>query len=162
MPSLLLTTIITITRCKSTKRFLRMLSSRLMSTLSRYQYRWALAAYNAKINQPAIDILVKLVRKKDLDAELDKAVAKLLYAVYAAREKSGGSKANTKELSVRPLRRFIRKSPDDKDADAARLLIAQTAANATVALKSLASIGSSERFEGDVERTAFLPHRERV
>ena len=122
--------------------------------LSLYQYRWALAAYNAKINQPAIDILVKLVRKKNLDVELDKAVTKLLYAVYAAREKSGGSKANTKELR-KAAQRFIRKSPDDKDADAARLLIAQTAANATVALKSLDSIGSSERFEGDVERTAF-------
>ncbi len=122
--------------------------------LSRYQYRWALAAYNAKINQPAIDLLVKLVRKKDIDPELDKAVAKLLYAVYAAREKNSGSKANMKELR-KAAQRFIRKSPDDKDADAARLLIAQTAANAAVALKSLSSIESTDKFKGDVERTAF-------
>jgi tetratricopeptide (TPR) repeat protein len=122
--------------------------------LTRYRYRWALACYNAKIYQPAVDLLEKLVRIKGLDPELDKAITKLLYAVYAAREKGGGDKANMKELR-KAAQRFIRKSPEDKDTDAARLMVAQTAANASVALESLKGIKSSGQFTGDVERTAF-------
>ena len=122
--------------------------------LARYRYRWALAAYNAKIYQPAVDLLEKLVRIQNLEPELDKAVAKLLYAVYAAREKGGADKANKKQLR-KAAQRFIRKSPEDKDTDAARLMVAQTAANASVALQSLKSIKSSQKFKGEVERTAF-------
>jgi len=122
--------------------------------LTRYRYRWALASYNAKIYQPAVDLLEKLVRIQDLEPELDKAITKLLYAVYTAREKGGGDKANMKQLR-KAAQRFIRKSPEDKDADAARLMVAQTAANASVALQSLKAIKSSKQFKGDVERTAF-------
>ncbi len=122
--------------------------------LDHYRYRWALAAYKAEIYQPAVDILEKLQRKKDLSDELDKATAKLLYAVYAAREASGGSIANRKSLRV-AAQRYVSKSPDDKDADAARLMIAQTSSNASTALQSLNAIKSSSKLSGDVERTAY-------
>ena len=46
-----------------------------------------------------IDILEKLQRKKNLNPELDVASAKLLYAVYSAKEDAGGGSAqNTKKL----------------------------------------------------------------
>ena len=122
--------------------------------LTNYRYRWALAAYKAGINQPAVTILEKLVRAKHLDPQLDKAAAKLLYAVYAAREQSGGSKTNRKALRT-AAQRFIRKNPDDPSADSARLMMAQTASNATTALKSLGQVKSPRKLKGDVERTAF-------
>ncbi len=122
--------------------------------LSNYQYHWALSAYKAEIYQPAVDILEKMTRQKDLVPELDQAVTKLLYAVYAAREQAGGSNANRASLR-QAAERFVRKSPKDRDADAARLMIAQTASNASSALKSLNEIQSSSRLKGDVERTAY-------
>ena len=124
--------------------------------LSNYRYHWAVAAYKAEIYQPAVGILEKLLRKKDLAPELDKASAKLLYAVYAAREGAGGSAANRRSLRG-AAERFVRKSPKDADADAARLMIAQTSSNASTALKSLAGISakSKSRLKGDVERTAY-------
>ena len=122
--------------------------------LSNYRYRWALAAYKAGINQPAVTILEKLIRAKDLDPALDKAAAKLLYAVYAARERSGGSSTNRKALRT-AAQRFIRKNPDDPSADSARLMMAQTASNATTALKTLGQVRSPRKLKGDVERTAF-------
>ncbi len=121
---------------------------------TRYRYRWALAAYKAEIYQPAVDILEKMQRKKGLDPELDKATAKLLYAVYAAREQTSGSVANRKLLRT-AAQRFVRKSPGDADADAARLMIAQTSSSASTALKSLKSIKSTKKLNGDVERTAY-------
>lgn len=124
--------------------------------LSNYRYHHAVAAYKAEIYQPAIDILEKLLRKKNLAPELDKASAKLLYAVYAAREGAGGSAANRNSLRG-AAERFVRKSPKDADADAARLMIAQTSSNASTALKSLAGISSKSKskLKGDVERTAY-------
>ncbi|MGR8919254.1 MAG: hypothetical protein ACU85V_06530 [Gammaproteobacteria bacterium] len=124
--------------------------------LDYYRYRWAVAAYKAKIHQPAVDILEKLLRQKNLSAELDTQATKLLYAVYAAREQAGGSAANRKALRV-AAQRFVRKSPKDPAADGARLMIAQTASNASSALKSLDQISGSskKRMQGDVERTAY-------
>lgn len=122
--------------------------------LNYYRYRWAVAAYKAEIYQPAANILEKLTRAKNLSAELDKSVAKLLYAVYAAREQTGGSNANRKALR-NAAQRFVRKSPNDAAADGARLMIAQTASNAASALQSLNSIKSTGKLKGDVERTAF-------
>lgn len=124
--------------------------------LSNYRYRWALAAYKAEIYQPAVDILEKLLRQKDLVPEIDQAATKLLYAVYAAREQAGGSLANRKALR-NAAQRFVRKSPKDSDADAARLMIAQTSSNASTALKSLNQISSSskKKLKGDVERAAY-------
>ncbi|MEQ8232372.1 MAG: hypothetical protein RLW61_00915 [Gammaproteobacteria bacterium] len=122
--------------------------------LDYYRFRWALAAYKAQIYQPAVDVLERLLRKKDLPAETQKASAKLLYAVYAARETGGGSPANRKALRS-AAQRFVKLSPNDKDADAARLMIAQTASNASTALNALGDIKSANRLKGDVERTAF-------
>lgn len=123
--------------------------------LTNYRYRWALAAYRAEIYGPAVDILEKLVRQKDLVPELDKASSKLLYAVYASREKAGGSKKNRKLLRT-AAQRFIRKNPDDPSADSARLMMAQTAANASTALKTLNQVKAPRELKGDVERTAFF------
>ena len=122
--------------------------------LSNYQYRWALAAYRAGIFQPSVAILEKLVRAKDLAPELDQAAAKLLYAVYAAREQGGGSSTNRKSLRT-AAQRFIRKNPDDPGADSARLMMAQTASNAATALKALGKVKAPRKLKGDVERTAF-------
>ncbi len=124
--------------------------------LSNYQYHYAVAAYKAEIYQPAIDTLEKLQRRKNLPAELDAASVKLLYAVYAAREQAGGSSANRNALR-KAAQRFVRKSPKDADADAARLMIAQTSSNASTALKSLGqmSAASKSKLKGDVERTAY-------
>ena len=53
---------------------------------SNYRYRWALSAYKAKIFQPAIDILEKLQRKKNLNPELDVASVKLaLCSIFCER-----------------------------------------------------------------------------
>lgn len=123
--------------------------------LSRFRYRWALAAYKAEIFQPAVGILEKLVRRKDLDPELDTAASKLLYATYAAREQKGGSAVNRKSLRT-AAQRFIRKSPNDPAADSARLMMAQTASNANAALKQLGQVSSPSKLGGEVERTAFL------
>ena len=122
--------------------------------LSNYRYRWALAAYRNKIYQPAIDILEKLIRRPNLVPELDKAASKLLYAVYATREQAASSAPNRKALRT-AAQRFIRKNPDDAGADSARLLMAQTASNATTALKALGQVRSPSKLKGDVERTAF-------
>ncbi|MEQ8663693.1 MAG: hypothetical protein RLW62_22985 [Gammaproteobacteria bacterium] len=122
--------------------------------LDYYRFRWALAAYKAQIYQPAVDVLERLLRQKNLAAETNKAATKLLYAVYAARESSGGSPANRRALRE-AAQRFVKQSPNDKDADAARLMIAQTAANASTALDALGDIRSANRLKGDVERTAF-------
>jgi len=122
--------------------------------LDYYRFRWAVAAYKAQIYQPAVTVLEKLLRKKDLAPETDKAATKLLYAVYAAREAAGGSPANRRALRE-AAQRFVKQSPQDKDADAARLMIAQTAANASSALDALGDIRSANRLKGDVERTAF-------
>ncbi|MGE0483103.1 MAG: hypothetical protein AB7Q81_03095 [Gammaproteobacteria bacterium] len=122
--------------------------------LDYYRYRWAVAAYKAEIYQPAIDQLERLLRKKDLAAETNQAATKLLYAVYAAREASGGSIANRKSLRI-AAQRFVQQSPQDRDADSARLMIAQTANNAATALQSLSGIKSSDKLNGDVERTAY-------
>ncbi len=122
--------------------------------LSYYRYRWAVAAYKAEIYQPAVTILEKLLREKNLPEDLDKNASKLLYAVYAAREQGGGSAANRKSLR-QAAQRFVRKSPNDADADSARLMIAQTASNASTALQSLNQIQSSGKFKGDVQRTAY-------
>jgi len=121
---------------------------------SNYRYRWALSAFKAKIYQPAIDILEKLQRKKNLNQELDVASAKLLYAIYAAKEDGGSSSARNRKNLRKAARRFVRKSPNDPDADSARLLIAQTTSNAKSALRSLDQI-SSNKLKGDVGRTAF-------
>ena len=120
---------------------------------SNYRYKWALSAYQAKIYQPAITILEKLERKKDLSDELDKATAKLLYAVYAAKEANNSSPANKRKLRL-AAKKFVRKSPADPDADSARLVIAQTTSNAKSALNSLKDISSGE-LRTDVGRTAF-------
>ncbi|MCA8976901.1 MAG: hypothetical protein KDC98_19415 [Planctomycetes bacterium] len=122
--------------------------------LDYYRYRWAVAAYKAEIYQPAIEQLEKLLRKKDLAEETNKAATKLLYAVYAAREASGGSIANRKSLRI-AAQRFVQQSPQDRDADSARLMIAQTANNAATALQSLSGIKSANKMNGDVERTAY-------
>ena len=110
---------------------------------------WALSAYQAKIYQPAITILEKLERKKDLSDELDKATAKLLYAVYAAKEANNSSPANKRKLRL-AAKKFIRKSPADPDADSARLVIAQTTSSAKSALNSLKDICTHDDTNVDI------------
>ncbi|MEX2480066.1 MAG: hypothetical protein WD928_04310 [Gammaproteobacteria bacterium] len=122
--------------------------------LDHYRYRWALAAYKAEIYQPAVGILERLLRKKDLADSIDRDATKLLYATYAAREAAGGSAANRKALRG-AAQRFVSHNPNDKDADTARLMIAQTSANASTALQSLGEIRQSGKLGGDVERTAY-------
>ena len=60
---------------------------------------------------------------------------------------------NRKKLRIAAVKRFVRKSPTDPDADSATL-IAQTTSNAKSALKSLNQI-SSKKLKSDVGRTAF-------
>lgn len=123
--------------------------------LSRFRYRWALAAYRAEIFQPAVSILEKLVRRKDLAPDVDQAASKLLYATYAAREQKGGNAGNRKALRT-AAQRFIRKNPDDPSVDSARLMMAQTASNADAALRQLGQVRAPKQLGGEVERTAFL------
>ncbi len=122
--------------------------------LNHYRYRWAVAAYKAGIYQTAASVLEQLLRKKTLNPETDKAASKLLYAVYTAREVNGGSSSNRKLLRA-AAQRFIKKSPNDPDADSARLVVAQTSSNSNTALKSLKQIKSKSKLGGNVERTAF-------
>ena len=120
--------------------------------LDGYRYRWALAAYHAGNYHAAARILEKLARRQGLAADIDKAVAKLLYAVQLAR----GSDALTSRKSMRlAAQQFVNKNPEDPEADSARLIIAQTSSGADDALEALNHIRSKSKHGGDVERTAF-------
>lgn len=120
--------------------------------LDGYRYRWALAAYNARSYQTAARILERLARRQDLATEIDKAAAKLLYAVRVAG--TGDSKANLKSMRT-AAQQFVNKNPDDPEADSARLIIAQTSSNSDNALETLKQIRSKSKLGGVVERTAF-------
>ena len=120
--------------------------------LDGYRYRWALAAYNAGSYHAAARILETLARQQGLASDIDKAVAKLLYAVQLAR--GGASPARRKSMRL-AAQQFINKNPDDPDADSARLIIAQTSADTDYALDVLNQIRSRSHHGGDVERTAF-------
>ena len=124
------------------------------ASLDRFRYRWALAAYRGDILAPAIKILDQLSSKSDLEPDLAQSVAKLLYVVHAKREHAGGSRSNRKALRT-AAQRFIASAPDDPDTDSARLMIAQTAANASTALRALDAVKAPQRFKGNVEKTAF-------
>ncbi|MEM7540501.1 MAG: hypothetical protein AAF384_02825 [Pseudomonadota bacterium] len=119
-----------------------------------YRYRWALAAYKDGILGTAADILEKQRRLKDLDPDLQRSIAKLLYVVYAAREQKGGSSDNRRALRS-AAQNFIQKSPNDPGADSARLMIAQTSNNVSAARKSLSQVRSKESLQGAFEATAF-------
>lgn len=121
--------------------------------LNNYRYRWALAAYKSDIFEPAIDVLNKLLAQPRLSGELDEAGSKLLYAIYATREQKGGSQANHQKLREAAAR-FVSRSPHDPAADAARLMIAQTATSAGAALQQLGQASSAEA-KAQIGRTAF-------
>jgi len=121
--------------------------------LDNYRYRWALAAYKSAIYEPAIGILNKLVGRKDLAQDLDEASAKLLYAIHAARERKSSTSSGRQALRV-AAERFVARSPHDPAADAARLVIAQTANSAATALNQMHNMASAEMRQ-EVGRTAF-------
>ncbi len=121
--------------------------------LSGYRYRWAVAAYKQGIYQPAIDILEQLLRAPALPDDVDQAASKLLYAVHASRDARSNSPTSRQQLR-NAAQRFVSKNPNDTDADAARMMIAQTAPDAKIALQQLSEIKSS-KYKGEVERTAF-------
>ena len=120
--------------------------------LDGFRYHWAFAAYKAENYQAVPGILEKLGRRKGLPAKIDQAAAKLLYSVHLAL-------ALRDKTSYRALhsaaQRFVNKSPDDPDADRARLLAAQTSQNVDAALHTLRQIRSTTEFNGAVERTSF-------
>ena len=121
--------------------------------LNNYRYRWALAAYKSNIFEPAIDVLTKLLAKPGLSGELDQEGSKLLYAIYAQRERKAGSEINRKALRM-AAERFVNKNPHDAAADAARLVIVQTSSNANTALQQMDNM-SSGQMKNEVGRTAF-------
>ena len=122
--------------------------------LEGFRYRWAFAAYKAGSYQTALRILEKLTRQQRLTTELDKAVAKLLYTVHAARELSGAAKTDRKSLHA-AAQQFVKKNPDDPEADNARLYLAHTLPGIDDSMKMLGRIRSNAQFGGEVERTAF-------
>ena len=122
--------------------------------LDGFRYRWAYAAYKDGSYQAALRILEKLARRQRLTTELDKAVAKLLYTVHAARELSGAANTDRKSLHA-AAQQFVNKNPDDPEADNVRLYLAHTLPGIDNSLEILGRIQSGAQFGGEVERTAF-------
>ena len=121
--------------------------------LNYYRYRWAVAAYKSDIFDPAIDVLNKLIAKPTLSDELDQAASKLLYAIYATRDRKGAPESNRKNLREAAAR-FVSRSPNDPAAQGARLVIARNADSAGAALKQMDQV-SSPQAKAEIGRTAF-------
>ena len=121
--------------------------------LNYYRYRWAVAAYKSDIFDPAIDVLNKVIAKPNLTEELDQAASKLLYAIYATRDRKGAPESNRKNLREAAAR-FVSRSPNDPAAEAARLVIARNADSAGTALKQMDQV-SSPQAKAEIGRTAF-------
>ena len=122
--------------------------------IDNYRYRWAVANFKAKHYQSAVSILERLVRRKHLSIEINKAATKLLFAAASARESGTNSAVNRASLRA-AAQRLVSKYPSDRDSDVARLVIAQTTSNTEDALNSLAKIKSNPKLRGDVERATY-------
>lgn len=120
----------------------------------RFRYRYAVAALRADLTSETAQIAERLLAAKNLEPELRTAATKLAY-VARARRSASHSTADAREALERAARRFVAASPSDPDADGARVLLAQSSADPDGALRLLAGVKSTSRFQGDAESTRY-------
>ncbi len=121
---------------------------------NRFRYRYAVACLKADLNDDAAEIADDLLDAPRLEAELERAAAKLAYVARAKRpdaKSTGGSRAELKAAA----QRFIKLNPADPDALGARITLAQSAGDTAGALKLLSQIKSPAGAAGSVETSRF-------
>ena len=118
------------------------------------RFRYALSLLNAGSFHSAATNAERVLKGKNLDAQTQRAATKLAYVARVSR------KANHTPASREALRksaeRLIRVYPDDKDADAARLTIAQTTTSSKKAHAMLNAIEAPKEMQASVRQTQFF------
>lgn len=120
----------------------------------RFRYRHAAACYRAGLSIESAQIAERLLKTPKLESSLRKAAIKLAYVARAQRLDAASTADARAALSV-AARRFLDATPDDPDADGARVILAQSTGDTGTALKLLSGVKSDERFQGGVETTRF-------
>ena len=121
---------------------------------NRFRYRYAVACLKADLNDDAAKIAEKLLDAPRLEAELERAAAKLAYVARAKRpdaKSTSGARSDLKEAA----QRFIKLNPSDPDALGARVMLAQNAGDTKGALALLAKVKSPASAQGSIENARF-------
>ncbi|MGD9604084.1 MAG: hypothetical protein AB7O21_19970 [Gammaproteobacteria bacterium] len=119
----------------------------------RFRYRYAVALLKSDVNGDAAREAEKLLRA-GVDAEVQQAATKLAYIARARNAEVQTNDASRAALAT-AAKRFLARSPNDADADGARLLLAQQSGESGAAMRYLDGVKSSGRFAGGVQRTRF-------
>lgn len=122
---------------------------------NRFRYRWAVACLKADLNDAAARIADDLVDSPRLEAEVERAAAKLAFVARAKRpdaKNTGSSRAALNDAA----KRFIKSNPSDPDALGARVLLAQNAGDTQSALKLLANIKAPAGAQGSIDTTRYF------
>ena len=135
------------------KEFFAQVEYRGKVNYDRIRYRHALACYKAKLNDNAAIIAESLLRNKNLDAETKKAAVKLAYVARATRK---GKPTNASRAAMqRAAERFVTAYPNDRDADGARLRVAQQTSDSNKAFYMLNKVKTPAKLKGGVQQTKF-------
>src|SRR5690606_4101544 len=90
----------------------------------RFMYRWAVACFRSDLTADAARIAERLLARRGLEDEVRKAAIKLAYLAQAERATAKSTEESRAALAA-AARRFVETSPGDRDADGARVVLAQ-------------------------------------
>ncbi|MSQ67163.1 MAG: hypothetical protein EXR83_03060 [Gammaproteobacteria bacterium] len=121
----------------------------------RFKYRYAVASLKSDLNEEAARLADQLLQTPKLEPDVMKAATKLAYVARARRMASKSTLASREELA-RAARHFLEVSPNDPDANGARINLAQSLGDTTAALRLLNGIKSPANARGSIETARFF------
>lgn len=121
----------------------------------RFKYRYAVASLKSNLNDEAAQLADQLLQTPNLEADVVKAATKLAYVARARRMASKSTLAS-REALARAARHFLEASPNDPDANGARINLAQSLGDTDAALRLLKGVKSPANARGSIETARFF------
>ena len=121
----------------------------------RFKYRYAVASLKSNLNEEAAQLADQLLQTPNLEADVVKAATKLAYVARARRMASKSTLAS-REALARAARHFLEASPNDPDANGARINLAQSLGDTAAALRLLKGVKSPANARGSIETARFF------
>ncbi len=122
--------------------------------LDHIRFRYALALLNSRSYNTAAVTADRLLGNKKLDPQIKRAATKLAYIARLSRNAT--PTASSREALRKSAERLLRTYPDDRDADGARLTVAQTTTNSKKAYAMMNAVESPAKLKESMRQTRFF------
>ncbi|MFT4564599.1 MAG: hypothetical protein ACI9BW_004368 [Gammaproteobacteria bacterium] len=136
------------------KMFFESVRNRKDLNLNQFHFNYALASLNTQAYEVAAVAADKLLKKQNLDPLIKRATTKLAYV--ARRSRDATPTAASRQALRKSAERLLRDYPDDRDADGARLTVAQTTTSSKKAHAMMNAVESPREMKGSLEQTRFF------